>query len=59
MRWNEKQREGFGKLLYTLQKIACNNDDFLKIVEECGLSEEDWKEIKIHLKNSYGFELYV
>jgi hypothetical protein len=59
MRLTKEQQDGFGRLLYFLQKSFCNQGDYCELVKDCGLTQEDWKEIKLHLEHSYGIKLYV
>jgi hypothetical protein len=59
MRWTKEQQEGFGNLLYFLQKNFCNQANYSELLKDCGLTYEDWEEIKLHLEHSYGIKLYV
>jgi hypothetical protein len=59
MRWTAEQREGFGRLIYIMQKQCLIQSTWLEYLDAAGLTESDWREIKDHLLSSYGIKTYV
>ena len=48
----------FDQLMYFLLKDA-TSESFVDYLECAGLTEEDYKEIKKHIEETYGIKLYV
>lgn len=55
---NERQKEVFSELMYALTKNAANIS-FIDFLENWGIEDEDYEQIKAYLKETYGIKTYV